>query len=184
MTEPPKNRLTPMLSIDPPKVAKADLFRAAGIPVGPALLKPVVCQGPRGRGNDRALSARITFMSCGPLNCPHTQAEYMTATVCRHSSRQGRPCTRAGSIYDKSELSHPERVEPLRFGRKLAAIRLDVLAPRWARYRRRLRPRALPRADLLRHFQRRNGISHCDQALNRSRYPGSLIIRRKLSADS
>ena len=74
--------------LTPPKVAKVDLFRAEGVPVAPALLKPVICQGPRGRQDDRALSARITFMSCGPLNCPHTQAEYMTATAYCHSSRQ------------------------------------------------------------------------------------------------
>lgn len=67
-------------------MAKADLFRAEDIPVGPALLKPVFCQGLRGRGNDQAVSARITFTAAGDIFHPLPQAGYMTATVISHSS--------------------------------------------------------------------------------------------------
>ena len=71
------------------QVAKADLFRAEDIPVGPALLKPVFCQGPRGRGNDRAVSARIIFTAAGRcLRTRSTQAGYMTATALCLSPRQ------------------------------------------------------------------------------------------------
>jgi hypothetical protein len=97
-----------------PKVAKADLFRAEGVPVGPALLKPVVCQGPRGRQHDRALSARITFMSCGPLILPAHPGRIYDRNRLSPQLETGRPCTRAGSIYDrggplKLSLGHDTR---------------------------------------------------------------------------
>ena len=62
-------------------MAKVDLFRAEGIPVGPALTSQLTVMAAIGRQDDQALSARIPFMAAGPSKARTLQAAYMTATV-------------------------------------------------------------------------------------------------------
>ena len=64
-----------------PRIAKVDVFRAEGIPVGPALTSQLTVMAAIGRQDDQALSARIPFMAAGPSKARTLQAAYMTATV-------------------------------------------------------------------------------------------------------
>lgn len=64
-----------------PRIAKVDVFRAEGIPVGPALNSQFSVMAATGRQDDQALSARIPFMAAGPSKARTLQAAYMTATV-------------------------------------------------------------------------------------------------------
>src|SRR5260370_20336788 len=64
-----------------PRIAKVDVFRTEGIPVGPALISQLSVMAATGRRNDQALSARIPFMAAGPSKARTLQAAYMTATV-------------------------------------------------------------------------------------------------------
>ena len=57
------------------------MFRAEGIPVGPALTSQLFVMAATGRRNDQALSVRIPFMAAGPSKARTLQAAYMTATV-------------------------------------------------------------------------------------------------------
>ncbi len=66
------------------------MFRTDGVPVGPALLKPVFFgQGLRGRENDRAPQRADYLQGRGPLKRPLTQAGYMTATVLSQLGQEG-----------------------------------------------------------------------------------------------